>query len=49
MRSHATGNHPPHEGRARRYLKYLCDAGLATRTSRYGGQGRLEIEYIWRG
>jgi response regulator of citrate/malate metabolism len=34
---------------ARRYLEYLCDAGLATRSSRYGGTGRPEIEYSWRG
>jgi response regulator of citrate/malate metabolism len=34
---------------ARRYLEYLCDVGLATRTSRYGGTGRPEIEYTWRG
>jgi response regulator of citrate/malate metabolism len=34
---------------ARRYLEYLCDVGLATRTSRYGGTGRPEIEYCWRG
>ncbi len=34
---------------ARRYLEYLCGVGLATRTSRYGGTGRPEIEYSWRG
>jgi response regulator of citrate/malate metabolism len=34
---------------ARRYLEYLCDVGLATRTSRYGSPGRPEIEYAWRG
>ena len=34
---------------ARRYLEYLCDVGLASRTSRYGGTGRPEIEYTWRG
>jgi response regulator of citrate/malate metabolism len=34
---------------ARRYLEYLCDVGMATRTSRYGGPGRPEIEYTWRG
>jgi response regulator of citrate/malate metabolism len=34
---------------ARRYLEYLCDVGLAHRTSRYGGTGRPEIEYSWRG
>ena len=34
---------------ARRYLEYLCDVGMATRMSRYGGTGRPEIEYTWRG
>jgi response regulator of citrate/malate metabolism len=34
---------------ARRYLEYLCGVGLATRMSRYGGSGRPEIEYSWRG
>jgi response regulator of citrate/malate metabolism len=33
---------------ARRYLEYLIDAGLATRTPRYGGAGRPETEYRWR-
>jgi response regulator of citrate/malate metabolism len=33
---------------ARRYLEYLADAGLATRTPRYGGAGRPETEYRWR-
>ena len=33
---------------ARRYLEYLADAGLATRTPRYGGVGRPETEYRWR-
>jgi len=30
---------------ARRYLEHLVDAGAATRTSRYGGTGRPEVEY----
>ena len=33
---------------ARRYLEYLADTGLATRTPRYGGVGRPETEYRWR-
>lgn len=33
---------------ARRYLEYLADAGVATRTPRYGGVGRPETEYRWR-
>ena len=33
---------------ARRYLEYLADTGLATRTPRYGGAGRPETEYRWR-
>jgi response regulator of citrate/malate metabolism len=33
---------------ARRYLEYLCDTGLAARTSRYGTPGRPEIQYTWR-
>ena len=33
---------------ARRYLEYLAEAGLATRTPRYGGAGRPETEYRWR-
>jgi response regulator of citrate/malate metabolism len=33
---------------ARRYLEYLCDVGMAGRSSRYGGTGRPEIEYTWR-
>lgn len=33
---------------ARRYLEYLADAGLASRTPRYGGVGRPETEYRWR-
>lgn len=31
----------------RRYAEYLCDAGLATRRSRYAGAGRPEVEYRW--
>lgn len=33
---------------ARRYLEYLAEAGLVTRTPRYGGAGRPETEYRWR-
>lgn len=34
---------------ARRYLEYLCEAGLAQRQSRYGGAaGRPDVEYRWR-
>ncbi|MFP5333990.1 MAG: response regulator [Actinomycetes bacterium] len=33
---------------ARRYLEYLVDTGVATRTPRYGGAGRPETEYRWR-
>lgn len=33
---------------ARRYLEYLAEAGLASRTPRYGGVGRPETEYRWR-
>jgi response regulator of citrate/malate metabolism len=33
----------------RRYLEYLVETGLAARGSRYGGTGRPEIEYRWRG
>ena len=33
---------------ARRFLEYLADAGVATRTPRYGGVGRPETEYRWR-
>jgi response regulator of citrate/malate metabolism len=33
---------------ARRYLEYLVETGLATRTPRYGGAGRPETEYRWR-
>jgi response regulator of citrate/malate metabolism len=32
----------------RRYLEYLADAGLVSRTPRYGGAGRPETEYRWR-
>jgi response regulator of citrate/malate metabolism len=34
---------------ARRYLEYLADAGNADRQPRYGGSGRPEVEYRWRG
>ena len=34
---------------ARRYLEHLTDAGLATRTARYGRAGRPELEYVWNG
>lgn len=33
---------------ARRYLEHLADAGLVTRTPRYGGGGRPEMEYLWQ-
>ena len=33
---------------ARRYLEYLVETGLASRTPRYGGAGRPETEYRWR-
>lgn len=33
---------------ARRYLEYLVETGLASRTQRYGGAGRPETEYRWR-
>lgn len=33
---------------ARRYLEYLVENGLASRTPRYGGAGRPETEYRWR-
>lgn len=32
---------------ARRYLEYLVDAGLVTRSARYGTPGRPENEYRW--
>jgi response regulator of citrate/malate metabolism len=34
---------------ARRYLEHLADAGQAVRQPRYGGSGRPEMEYTWRG
>ncbi|SHL29382.1 Response regulator of citrate/malate metabolism [Pseudonocardia thermophila] len=34
---------------ARRYLEHLADIGVATRQSRYGSQGRPQVEYVWRG
>lgn len=33
---------------ARRYLEHLADSDLVTRTPRYGGSGRPEVEYRWR-
>lgn len=33
---------------ARRYLEYLAESGLASRSPRYGGAGRPETEYRWR-
>ena len=33
---------------ARRYLEYLVDTGVASRTPRYGGAGRPETEFSWR-
>jgi response regulator of citrate/malate metabolism len=33
---------------ARRYLEYLADTGLVTRTPRYGEAGRPKTEYRWR-
>ncbi|MPR00562.1 response regulator [Modestobacter sp. I12A-02628] len=33
---------------ARRYLEHLAESGLATRSPRYGGAGRPELEYRWR-
>lgn len=32
---------------ARRYLEYLCEAGLVHRRARYHGAGRPELEYAW--
>ncbi|MCW2798313.1 response regulator [Nocardioides sp.] len=32
----------------RRYLEHLADTGSVTRTARYGGGGRPEVEYRWR-
>lgn len=34
---------------ARRYLEHLADAGRLERHPRYGGSGRPEVEYRWRG
>lgn len=34
---------------ARRYLEHLADVGIADRRPRYGGTGRPEMEYRWRG
>lgn len=34
---------------ARRYLEHLADAGRLERAPRYGGTGRPEVEYRWRG
>ncbi|MEZ2388767.1 response regulator [bacterium RCC_150] len=33
---------------ARRYLEYLADAGIVSRTARYGTPGRPENEYRWK-
>ncbi|MCZ2805804.1 response regulator [Modestobacter sp. VKM Ac-2983] len=33
---------------ARRYLEYLAEAGLVTRSPRYGSAGRPEVGYRWR-
>jgi response regulator of citrate/malate metabolism len=33
---------------ARRYLEYLAEAGVVSRSPRYGGAGRPETEYRWR-
>lgn len=33
----------------RRYLEHLADAGNLERRPRYGGSGRPEVEYRWRG
>ncbi|MDT9592565.1 response regulator [Nocardioides zeae] len=33
----------------RRYLEHLADAGRLERAPRYGGTGRPEVEYRWRG
>ncbi|PVG82076.1 hypothetical protein DDE18_15445 [Nocardioides gansuensis] len=33
---------------ARRYLEHLAGADLVTRSPRYGGSGRPEVEYRWR-
>ncbi|WP_219416996.1 response regulator [Pseudonocardia nigra] len=34
---------------ARRYLEYLAETGLCERHARYGGAGRPQTEYRWRG
>jgi response regulator of citrate/malate metabolism len=34
---------------ARRYLEHLADAGILTRSARYGTPGRPEKEYRWAG
>jgi response regulator of citrate/malate metabolism len=34
---------------ARRYLEYLCSAGLAARQPRYSATGRPVVEYVWKG
>lgn len=34
---------------ARRYLEHLADQALLERRQRYGGGGRPEVEYRWRG
>jgi response regulator of citrate/malate metabolism len=34
---------------ARRYLEHLADQALLGRRQRYGGGGRPEVEYRWRG
>jgi response regulator of citrate/malate metabolism len=33
---------------ARRYLEHLVEIGMASRRSRYGAQGRPQVEYAWR-
>lgn len=33
---------------ARRYLEHLAGIGVVTRSLRYGGNGRPEVEYRWR-
>ena len=34
---------------SRRYLEHLADAGRVERQPRYGGSGRPEVEYRWKG
>jgi response regulator of citrate/malate metabolism len=34
---------------ARRYLEHLAESGQVERAPRYGGSGRPEMEYSWRG